>query len=149
MRQLAFLGVLAAAALTLAAGGPKSDKDLIQGDWEIVSFERNGKQVQDAVGDVYRFAGGKVLIMEKDDPCETCEFVVALFPDQNPKEIDFKYTGTELEDIAAGEDTMKGIYQLDADKFVLCIAGGGDDRPTEFKTEEGQEPDLLVLKRVK
>ncbi|HEY1599432.1 MAG TPA: TIGR03067 domain-containing protein [Pirellulales bacterium] len=149
MRYCACLAILGGALLSIGADRVESDKDRIQGDWQVVSFERNGEQLKDAVGDVDRFVDGKVLLVEKDDPCETCEFVVALFPDEDPKQIDFKYTGPERDDIEPGKDTMRGIYQWQGEQLVICMGVGGGERPTEFTAPKGTEFSLERLKRIR
>ena len=149
MRQLAHLAILAAAAISIGANDPKTDKDLIQGEWKLAAWERTREQDKDSKGFTIKFDSGKGFFIEEDDPCETCEFVVALFPDHDPKEIDFKYTGPDREDVGPGQDTMRGIYRLDGDTLVLCMGGGGDERPTEFKAVKEQEVDLMVLRRVR
>ena len=104
----------------------------------------------DEIGYVFRFAKGRAYVIDPDDPCEECETVVALFPNQSPKEIDLKYTGHDRNEIEPGEDTIYGIYRRDGDRLILCLGrSGGDPGPSEFKTVKGQEAELLRLERVK
>ena len=73
---------------------------------------------------------------------------MAIFPDEEPKQVDFKYTGSEhREDIGPGEDTMHGIYEFVGDRLRICIGSGGDPRPKQFTTKVGDETTLMVLRR--
>jgi uncharacterized protein (TIGR03067 family) len=46
----------------------------------------------------------------------------------------------------AGE-TIRGLYRLEADRLVLCLAAPGRDRPNEFAADEGSEQVLVTLRR--
>ena len=45
--------------------------------------------------------------------------------------------------------TMTGIYEIKGDTMRVCFAGGGKDRPTEFRTKEGSMEMLVTYKRIK
>jgi uncharacterized protein (TIGR03067 family) len=126
----------------------KSDKARLQGEWVIETWEVSGRPDPNGVGDIVSIAAGKGRFIEKDDPCDECEFVVAIFSDEDPKQIDFKYTGSEhREDIGPGEDIMRGIYEFDGDRLRICMGSGGDPRPTGFKTKPGDDRTLMLLRR--
>ena len=99
------------------------------------------------MGDTISVEAGKGRFIDKDDPCDKCEFVVAIFPDEDPKQIDFKYTGENREDIGPGEGTMHGIYEFDGERLRICMGSGGDPRPKEFKTTQGEETTMMLLRR--
>ncbi len=149
MRKLAHWVIPVMAVAALGFDAPKSDQEMLQGDWKTVSAEQSGKADEASIGNLIRIDGEKLLMIYKNDPCETCEFVVTLFPNEDPKEIDLKYSGPDRDDIEPGGDTMRGIYRLDGDKLVICVGIGGGDRPTEFKTTKDDQAFLDNLERVK
>jgi uncharacterized protein (TIGR03067 family) len=150
MRSLVAMGVVVAACTALAADeSRRPDKVLIQGEWIIELCEEHGKPDPKSVGDTLSISGAKARFIDKDDPCETCEFVVAVFAGEKPKQLDFKYTGKDRDDIGPGQDTMRGIYELEGDHLRICIGSGGDERPKEFKTAAENDLSLMLLRRVR
>jgi uncharacterized protein (TIGR03067 family) len=63
-----------------------------------------------------------------------------------PKTIDF--FNTKRNDGEDARDTL-GIYEFDGDKIKLCVGGGGDERPTEFKRGSEGVPHLLTFTKKK
>jgi uncharacterized protein (TIGR03067 family) len=138
------------AAGIATADDARPDKLRLQGNWIVESCEQYGRPDPASVGDFVILEAGKGRFIDKDDPCDECEFVVAIFAEEDPKQLDFKYTGTKhREDIGPGEDTMHGIYRFDGDRLRICLGSGGDPRPRDFKTKPGEETTLLVLRRQK
>jgi uncharacterized protein (TIGR03067 family) len=130
------------------ADDARPDKIRLQGHWIVISCEQHGRPDPKSVGDFVVIEAGKGRFVDKDDPCDECEFVVAIFPDEDPKQIDFKYTGTEhREDIGPGEDTIHGIYEFRGDCLLICLGSGGDPRPKQFKTKPDDETTLMLLRR--
>jgi uncharacterized protein (TIGR03067 family) len=62
-----------------------------------------------------------------------------IVPDRNPKELDFIASKIPV----PGEDTRKGIYELDGDTLRFALAKPGQPRPTKF----GPELRIEVWKR--
>jgi uncharacterized protein (TIGR03067 family) len=126
----------------------KSDKDKLQGKWEIVSASDAGKEVEGDEGQRIKmnqvvFTGGKVKFKEEAE--------YSIDPRKKPKEMDLKVkTGPERE-----QGTYQGIYTLSDDELTLCFGGPKAVRPTEFVSKRGEKDDpasavmLLKLKRVK
>jgi uncharacterized protein (TIGR03067 family) len=124
--------VLLAAGLC-AGDDKKDDKDLLQGQWVIVSANLRGKEAD-------RLKGGKLVV--KGD-----EWILT-GPAQEPK-VKFKLdasTNPKQLDLTRGELTRPGIYKIDGDTLTFCrsLVEGGD-RPTEFKGGPGVA--LMVYKR--
>jgi len=64
----------------------------------------------------------------------------------NPRTVDFfhfkKADGEGLKD-------NLGIYAFDGDKIKVCVGGGGNERPTEFKPDQGDTHNLLIFEKKK
>lgn len=134
---IAFTAISLLAPLSYA-DEPKSDKDVMQGDWRVTSMRVRATDVDIAeLGDGgYAFTDNKLKITDQG-LTTICELTVR--SDCDPKELDLK----AVEGIGAGK-TMYGIYRLQDGKLTLCIA---DVRPTKFSGDG--EAGLLVLERVK
>jgi uncharacterized protein (TIGR03067 family) len=128
--------------MSLAADNTKekqamADQEKIQGTWELVSGERNGKPLPDEVIQHVKliFAGDKLTTQHKDRKTEA---TFKLDANKTPKEIDLDMDGS----------VGKGIYQLDGDSLKLVHGEVGDPRPKEFP-KEGSGLTVLVLKSQK
>jgi uncharacterized protein (TIGR03067 family) len=113
-----------------------SDREQIQGTWQLVSGERNGKPISEDVAKQVRlvFEGCKLLTKSKD---RVTEGKFRLNAEVKPAEIDLEMDGQ------LGE----GIYSLDGDNLKVVHGEVGDPRPTEFIPDPGSGLTLLVLKR--
>jgi uncharacterized protein (TIGR03067 family) len=134
-----------AAALLAAADEPakdvKKEMDLLQGEWTMVSIERNGKKQSD--GEV------KATLTIKGEEWLVTASSKATFqidPTKSPKTMDITFNAE-----GGGRGVVaRGIYKLEDDVLTLCRTqlGGTRERPQEFKaTEQGAV--LVVWKRVK
>jgi uncharacterized protein (TIGR03067 family) len=144
--KLTLLAVLGAGVLLVAGangqGKGKTDEDKIQGTWQPVHFEREGKKgpEEELKETKLTIAKGKIKV-EKDS--KDMELSYKLDPSKNPKEIDITET-------KGGQDHVhKGIYALDGDTLKICWTGDMGVRPSEFKTAPGTDHRMLVLKRDK
>jgi uncharacterized protein (TIGR03067 family) len=119
-----------------------SDKDRLQGSWQILDAEFSGKKAEGEEGD--RIKQQKLVIKGTTLTLKSaCEFTLA--EKATPPEINLEVTeGPELE-----KGTWRGIYQLKGDDLKICISLPGADRPKEFATKEGVLSMLVTLKRVK
>jgi uncharacterized protein (TIGR03067 family) len=134
MRKLAVV----LAFLVLAAEEKKSDEELIQGGWIVVSGEQGGEKLPERVvkGFLLTFAsGGKLTVLDHGDSKES---TFKLDAAKKPKQID----------MTADDKSGKGICELDGDSLKICMSEEGD-RPTEFKSPKGSKVALAVLKRLK
>ena len=147
---MARLLVLAALAVGLsAAADDKTPKDAkvelekFTGTWVGVSAVRDGKDVPKAEAEAMRLvvSGEKYTLTEGKDEVEGTH---KLDPTKTPKQIDAVRTK------GAGKgETLKGVYQLTGDTFVVCFAAPGKDRPAEVKAEGGPGLRVLAFKRDK
>ena len=139
---------VAALSLGLAAGAAddKASRDELEkftGTWRGVSEVRDGKDVPKAEAEALRLvvAGEKYTLTEG---AEMIEGTHKLDPTKKPKEIDAVRTRGPHK----GE-TLRGVYELTEDTFVVCFAAPGKDRPKELKAEGGPGLRVLAFKRDK
>jgi uncharacterized protein (TIGR03067 family) len=140
---------LAVAARTFGAAAAADEKaakaelDRFTGTWQGVSVVRDGKAVPKAEAEAVRL----VVVGEKytlTDGGETIEGTHKLDPTTKPKQIDAVRTKGPHK----GE-TIRGVYQLGEDSFVVCLAAPGKDRPKELTTKGGPGLRVLAFKRAK
>ena len=137
------------AAVCLVAAAPlardddaKKDLDKLQGEWVIVSGERDGMTIpKEALEGIKRTVTGEDFTVSKDGEVLS-RGKYKLDPSKKPKAID-AITKNE-----AGEEvTMQGIYEFEGDTYKVCLAQPGKPRPTEFKTSENSGCTLTVSKK--
>jgi uncharacterized protein (TIGR03067 family) len=135
-----------AAGLLVAADAKddavKKDMDALQGKWQLVSLERDGKSV-DVPKDAVRVIKGDTYTINPR-PDVTIEGKFKIDPTAKPKQIDTTPTTGDNKG-----KTALGIYEIDGDALKICWAPAGKDRPTEFKSAEGSGVFLAVHKKVK
>jgi uncharacterized protein (TIGR03067 family) len=117
---------------------------LLEGEWSMVSGEREGTTFPDEVvksakrvtkdGETTTELNGTVVLKAK----------FKVDASKNPKTIDY-----EITDGPAKGKTMLGIYELKGDDFKACMVMSDQERPTDFTTKEGDGRTLTVWKRAK
>lgn len=112
-----------------------TDREHLQGGWEVVEAEMGGRQVPPQ-GLRMVFAGDECTLSLGGAPALPATY--HLDPSRTPKWIDFRK--------ADGTVTL-GIYRLEGDKLTLCSNEGGGDRPTAFATDPADGFMRLVLRR--
>src|SRR5262249_20176753 len=132
--------VWALAASVQPAAKGKSDRDLLQGSWQIVELEMGGKKAEGPEGEQIK----KQKLVVKGTTMKikfASEFT--LDEKKNPRQIDLEVKeGPALE-----VGTWRGIYKLKGDDLQICISLPGGARPKGFTTEAGGQSTLLTLKR--
>jgi uncharacterized protein (TIGR03067 family) len=119
----------------------KAEMKNFEGTWQLVSATRDGK---DTPKDVVK----KIRVVIKDnkhsvyfgDEIVAKEVPFTIDPKANPK--------TVVDKLPDGKE-IKGIYKLDGDTLISCVAEVGKDRPSEFASKPGSGHTLRVFKRVK
>ena len=174
--------VLALVALGLAgcAGPPpehlqnqSSDEERIQGTWEVVTLQFDGKNFDAARGDVWVVNGREMRreeeLVKRDKPLGPSELRVVARQyslDSAKRHIEWSTTqefkiwrpshpeGTGVMDpyIEQMRRHRKGIYELDGDRLKICFGGESLDpgdcvRPPDFETKDGDSRSVFVLKR--
>ena len=117
------------------------DLDELQGAWNIVELEMDGRAVQGAAqigakieirGEAFRTTGMGAVY----------EGTVVLNSKARPRTLDMVFTaGPEK------GNTNFGIYELSGDIWRICISTRGPARPMTFKTLPGTGQALEVLRR--
>ena len=128
---------LAAVADEKQVTDPKAELERFTGTWKAVSYVRDGKELPAAEAEKVRLvvAGEKY---ELTDGGEAIEGTHKLDPTKKPKEIDAVRTKGPHK----GE-TLKGVYQLSEDSFLVSFAAPGKDRPAKLDSKGG--PGLRVI----
>lgn len=120
-----------------------NELERLQGNWNFVTLELEGTKVPEQV-----FKGSKIII--KGDAFTsiaggvTYSGTLKVDGAKSPKTIDMIFT--------AGPEkgkTSLGIYELDGDKWKICLGLAGRDRPQEYVTKPGSGHALETLEREK
>jgi uncharacterized protein (TIGR03067 family) len=120
----------------------KKDLDQMQGTWHAVAMEANG--MRKGADEIKNFT----LLVKKDDFAvkvkgeDHLAAKLVLRADKKPKELDLVQAGA----------VHKGIYEIEGDKFKICINLSSEAdaaRPKEFKTEEESHTALVRWERTK
>jgi len=145
MRTLLALAVpVLLVAAEPVADAVKKDMTALEGDWTMVSGEREGEAFPDDL-----VKSGK---REVKDGVSTATFGEAFTikskftvdPAKKPKAIDFEVTDGDQKGTK-----LHGVYELDGDTLKLCLTTADSDRPTDFTTKAGDGRTLTVWKRAK
>jgi len=119
----------------------KKDLDKLQGEWTLVSGEREGQTIpEDIAKSLKRTVKGNKATVTRDG--ETlAQGTMTLDPAKKPKAIDIKLEGMD--------QLIHGIYELKDDTFKICYGMPGTERPKEFATTAGSGLTLGVWKKAK
>jgi uncharacterized protein (TIGR03067 family) len=142
MRSIAGVFTVLAVTLLLAPAEPADDLSHLHGTWTMVSRELNGEEL---AGEQVKT--GKLVIegnhYESVLGDRSMSATLKLDPKCSPKAVDFTYT----EGPRKGE-TVKGIYRIENDRFVICrTLRDEDSRPTRFAAGAGSGLILVVWRR--
>lgn len=135
---------LAAPSLVLVNDDPVKDEvKRHQGTWITTSSIFDGQPASpELVGSIRRIVTGDHVVWERDGK-RFAGTAIVLDPTKDPKTIDVIPDGGQNR----GEHVL-GIYKLDGDTLMICMAGPAQPRPKEFKAEKGSGLSLRVFKRV-
>jgi len=127
-----------------AQAADKTDLELIQGSWDVVAMEMNGRNMGDnqvkQLGMVLEIKD-RTMTTTRDGKTESVSFV--LRTGKIPKEIDTVDLKGEKKDQAT-----LGIYAVDDDdNLKLCMRSGAKGRPAGFRTKASSGDMTLILKR--
>jgi len=113
-----------------------------QGTWVATSSIYDGQAApRELVGSIRRIVTGDHVVWERDGK-SFAGTKIELDPTREPKTIDVIPDGGPYRD-----RYVLGIYQLEGDKFTICMANPGRPRPKEFKAEKGSECTLRTFRR--
>jgi RNA polymerase sigma factor (sigma-70 family) len=133
---------LEGAKATARAPAPKKvDKELIQGNWNVVNIQANGKHPAQEVTDGQRWhiTTDRITITYADGSSE--QFTYRLGPKHKPRRIDLETIGGPDE-----KRTFHALYELDGDQLKVCK--DRNRRPAALDIGEGDRGRILfTLKR--
>ena len=140
------LPIVLAAGLFFAADTAKDDQTKLQGVWNVVGLEFDGRDVSGEVKDMQFIIKDNVVTVKGDYPEQEkfSKFTFKLDPAAKPGGFDAL--------ISMGEEKgakLPGIYQLEKGKLKLCLRLIGKERPKAFTTESGSTRALIILERAK
>jgi len=115
----------------------------LQGTWNITSLEADGQKLAPAA-----FQGSHIVIKGKKFTSVAMgaayEGTMEIHASKKPKTFDLVFTaGPEK-----GNRNL-GIYKLQADTWMICLATCGSERPKQFATQAGTGVALETLERVR
>ncbi len=135
------LTALAGCLLAAADAGPKEEMARLEGTWQLVSAETDGKKLPEEQAKQIRVVikGGKhTVYFGEKAVVEGVAFKID--PAKRPKQV---------EDTLQDGRKVRGIYELDGDTLRSCVAAPDKDRPTEFTGRAGSGYTLRTFRRVK
>jgi uncharacterized protein (TIGR03067 family) len=122
----------------------KKDLEKFQGNWSLISAERDGKKMPSEEAKKIRLTiQGSEFILRKD-AVVISEGSFTLDPTGQPKEVD--------ETITTGPNkgkTFLAIYEIDDQHHTVCFDLSGKKRPRQFSSPPGRGHLLQVWKRDK
>jgi uncharacterized protein (TIGR03067 family) len=143
----AALLVLVGAGLA-GARGTAGDRAKLQGSWQVVGFEQNGKKPSGPEMEILSLWMGRVVIdgnriaLVRGSRTGTLGRFT-LNEAASPRAVDLVISNGR-----GREETRPGIYSLKGDELRVCIAGDGSDkRPTDFTTGPSLKRWVYVLRR--
>jgi len=111
----------------------KKDLEKFQGNWSLISAERDGKKTpEEEAKKISLTIHGNKFILRKDGVIVS-EGTMTVDASKKPKEV--------TETITAGPNKGKvfsAIYEIDDDQHRVCFAAPGKERPMSFSSSNGQ-----------
>lgn len=123
----------------------EKERKSYQGTWRVVSFESDGKVVDETNAKKLTFinkADGSWSIVSEGKELSSGQSDID--PTKKPKTIDFMPTLG----VFSGNEYL-GIYELGKDTRQICFVEKSKGRPTEFTSPAGSGHFLLKFERVK
>jgi RNA polymerase sigma factor (sigma-70 family) len=138
-----FLGYGALDALPerVAPAEARSDRDALQGDWQVVAVEQNGWVLPK---DQFPFTSLKIrgdTMVHEGGPHHVLKVRFQLHPEQQPTAMDMESEGYH-------GDIYNAIYTLERDTLTICRPEEGQ-RPAAFASKPGSNVLLYTAKRIR
>jgi RNA polymerase sigma factor (sigma-70 family) len=126
--------------VTIIQADPKAELNGLQGAWQVIAVERDGRVLQK---DEFPFTRLRIRdeIMLHEGGTHKREVSFRLHPAQQPKAMDMQSTGYH------SDETYSAIYALAADTLTICRPAD-TARPTEFASKPGSNILLYTAKRI-
>lgn len=144
MKRIASVALVG--ALLVGADEPKTaEQAKFQGTWQLIAAESNGEKTPDEqIRSVRVTVTGSTHTVCAGDRVVAHDVSFTLDPSKTPKEV----TDTINDGPDKGKQ-IRGIYNLEGDTLISCVAPIGKDRPTEFSAKAGSGWTLRVFRRAK
>jgi len=152
------LSILLSTACFAESPAKDSTSLLLQGRWEIVGGVNQGRELTPT-----ELAGTYVTVTTNSivtfDANQKHRFRAVFILDETKKPVEITMTSlsgdptteektTKQKTESPAKEVATGILKFAGnDKWVLCYAPPGEDRPTEFKSAAGSKTMLLMLER--
>jgi uncharacterized protein (TIGR03067 family) len=137
--------IAVATAANLYGQEAKSDKEKLQGTWNVVAMQRDGRDTPAAYCQtlVVKFVGDKTTLSSKDGKGLVLEHTFKIDPTQKPRVMDLVIVSGP----SKGQ-VLLGIYEFDGKQLKMCHADAGDrERPTSFTSPAGTFWSVVTLTR--
>lgn len=152
MNRVALIAMLALAGTVAHAANPAADEvKKLQGEWQAIEVEINGKKGTKDDADVKSLRlvikGDAMTLPSPVGDGKERKKTFKLDPSKSPKEIDITSLDGQEKD-----QTAACIYKLDGDRLTICMPYFTKDpsaRPKEFKAGADDGIMLIALERVK
>jgi uncharacterized protein (TIGR03067 family) len=117
----------------------------LQGTWQLVAVETDGQKApEELIKSIRVTISGRTHTVRAGDRVLAHDVRFEIDPTASPKAV----TDTIPDGPDQGQQ-IRGIYRLEADTLISCVAPPGADRPTEFAAKEGTGHTLRTFRRVK
>ena len=117
------------------------DLSRLQGAWDIVALEVEGRSMP-----APDFHGARIIVAGERFTTvgmgASYSGTVRVNPDSRPRTFDLRFANGPHAGL-----TSPGIYELDAERWTLCLGLAGRGRPSAFETTPGSGHVLEVLQR--
>jgi len=133
-------GALHAPPAAVVQAATRSDLDGLQGDWQVVAVEQDGRVLPK---DRFPFTRLKIrddTILHEGGPGHLLKVRFRLHPEQQPNAIDMTDTYHTY--------TYNSIYALEGDTLTICRPDEGQ-RPAKFASKPGSNILLYTAKRIR
>ena len=121
----------------------RKELEQLQGTWRAVSIKQDGQNLalERAIANLEVEIKGDERTVRAGDTIQS-RAVFRMEPTASPKTVDVTITDGTL----AGK-TLLGIYELDGDKYRICLAQVGEPRPQALGSKPGSGHTLTVFSR--
>jgi uncharacterized protein (TIGR03067 family) len=122
----------------------KDELNLLQGTWQVSSWEESGKPITAReMKDRNVFFGGNVFMFRKGEKVFQAG-AMQLDPSKSPKTVNLSVKEGEGRD-----GVLLGVYSIENDTVKLCFDPSGQARPKSFKSDADNEFTFVTLKKQK